>query len=49
MVFILNPMIVEGTGKYVDGVVIASVCNAIALVLVYRFWDSITEGTQICL
>ena len=46
MAFVLNRMICEATARYVDGLALATLCNIIALVFVYRFWDAITEGAM---
>lgn len=43
LMYAVNGMICDATQRYVDGTALATLCNLIAMIFVYRFWDSITE------
>ena len=43
--FSVSGPICQGTNGASDGSLFASFCNLSAVLFVYRFWDSITEGS----
>jgi len=43
----LSPNICDGAAHYLDGLLFATICNLLAIMMVYKFWDSITrEDTE---
>lgn len=41
--FVLSDSICQAAGHYVDGVFVGTVCNLLAIMMVYKYWDSITK------
>lgn len=43
IVYVFGAQICEGVNHYLDGLVFATTCNLLAVMMVYKFWDSITK------
>jgi len=43
ILYVLNTPICEGVQHYMDGLFFATICNLLAVMMVYKFWDSITQ------
>jgi len=43
MVYALSTEICEGASHYLDGLFIGTICNLLAVMMVYKYWDSITK------
>ncbi|KAI9687777.1 MAG: Chitin synthase, class 7 [Bathelium mastoideum] len=43
ILYVASDTICENTQHYVDGLFIATVCNLLAVMMVYKYWDSITR------
>lgn len=43
ILYSFSPPICEGTSHYLDGLFIATTCNLLAVMMVYKYWDSITK------
>lgn len=41
--FILSDSICHAAGHYVDGIFVGTICNLLAVMMVYKYWDSITK------
>ncbi|KAI1263916.1 chitin synthase export chaperone [Xylariaceae sp. FL1019] len=41
--YALSSTICKKTSHYIDGLVLATVCNLLAVMMVYKYWDSITK------
>lgn len=45
--FFLNSMVCQATSRYTDGSLFSTLCGFLAILGIYRFWDSITAGETI--
>lgn len=43
IVYVFGAQICEGANHYLDGLVFATTCNLLAVMMVYKYWDSITK------
>ena len=43
ILFTFGARICEGTTHYIDGMFFATVCNLLAVMMIYKYWDSITK------
>ncbi|KAI9841511.1 MAG: Chitin synthase, class 7 [Thelocarpon superellum] len=43
LLYVFGDRICDGASHYVDGLFIATVCNLLAVMMVYKYWDSITK------
>jgi hypothetical protein len=43
ILYVFSSKICDAVGHYMDGLVIATVCNLLAVMMVYKYWDSITK------
>lgn len=43
ILYALNDKICEGASHYFDGLFFATICNLLAIMMVYKYWDSITK------
>lgn len=43
LVYVFNRQICQGLGHYIDGLFFGSLCNLFATMMVYKFWDIITD------
>ncbi|KIW00058.1 chitin synthase export chaperone [Verruconis gallopava] len=43
MVYTLSKPICEGASHYLDGLFLGTICNLLAVMMVYKYWDSITK------
>ncbi|KAI5205229.1 chitin synthase export chaperone [Aureobasidium subglaciale] len=43
IIYAFGKAVCEGINHYMDGLVIATVCNLLAVMMIYKFWDSITK------
>jgi len=43
IVYLFGQTICEGVQHYMDGLFFATVCNLLAVMMVYKYWDSITK------
>ncbi|QIW94633.1 hypothetical protein AMS68_000151 [Peltaster fructicola] len=43
LLYVFSDTICNGASHYIDGVFLATLCNLLAVMLVYKFWDSITK------
>lgn len=42
-VYVFSELICENVQHYLDGLFIATICNLLAVMMVYKYWDSITR------
>ncbi|KAH0284282.1 hypothetical protein M436DRAFT_35386 [Aureobasidium namibiae CBS 147.97] len=43
LIYAFGKAVCEGIAHYMDGLVFATVCNLLAVMMIYKFWDSITK------
>ena len=43
ILYVFNNTICEGIQHYLDGTFFATICNLLAVMMVYKYWDSITK------
>lgn len=43
ILYALNTALCEGAQHYVDGLFLSTICNLLAVMMVYKYWDSITK------
>lgn len=43
ILYVLSTDICEGAQHYLDGLFLATICNLLAVMMVYKYWDSITK------
>ncbi|KAI0378681.1 chitin synthase export chaperone [Hypomontagnella monticulosa] len=43
ILYALSSTICEGTSHYIDGLFFATTCNLLTVMMVYKYWDSITK------
>ena len=43
ILYVFSDSICEGVSHYLDGLFFATVCNLLAVMMVYKYWDSITR------
>lgn len=43
ILYALSNLICENAQHYFDGLFIATICNLLAVMMVYKYWDSITK------
>ncbi|ETI21232.1 hypothetical protein G647_07577 [Cladophialophora carrionii CBS 160.54] len=43
ILYVFGKRICEGVGHYLDGLFFATVCNLLGVMMVYKYWDSITK------
>ncbi|KAF2873774.1 chitin synthase III catalytic subunit [Massariosphaeria phaeospora] len=43
MLYVFSDTICNGVQHYLDGLFIATICNLLAVMMVYKYWDSITR------
>jgi len=43
ILYVFGARICEGVGHYLDGLFFATVCNLLGVMMVYKYWDSITK------
>ncbi|KAI9836967.1 MAG: Chitin synthase, class 7 [Sclerophora amabilis] len=43
LLYVLNTTICDNAQHYLDGLFFATICNLLAVMMVYKYWDSITK------
>ncbi|PSR81100.1 chitin synthase export chaperone [Coniella lustricola] len=43
ILYVFSAKICDAVSHYIDGLFLASICNLLAVMMVYKFWDSITK------
>jgi len=43
IVYVFGEQICEGAQHYLDGLFFATICNLLAVMMIYKYWDSITR------
>ncbi|KAL1302332.1 hypothetical protein AAFC00_002742 [Neodothiora populina] len=43
LLYVFNPEICDSIKHYMDGTLFAAICNLFAVMMVYKYWDSITK------
>jgi len=43
ILYVFSRKICEGVGHYLDGLFFATICNLLGVMMVYKYWDSITK------
>jgi len=43
ILYVFGERICEGVGHYLDGLFFATICNLLGVMMVYKYWDSITK------
>ncbi|KAG9548341.1 chitin synthase export chaperone, partial [Aureobasidium melanogenum] len=43
LLYAFGKSVCEGVSHYLDGLLFATVCNLLAVMMIYKFWDSITK------
>ncbi|KAI8874775.1 hypothetical protein K501DRAFT_221670 [Backusella circina FSU 941] len=43
LMYVFSPVICDNTKHYVDGMFFATICNLLVVMMIYKYWDSITK------